>query len=88
MLHACTHNPKRKDCIYCQRAKLTHPGHYRVPECKKVDERATTPGERLIGDLCGPWPMAPRDEWMLFCLLDEASGLIGAFPLAGKVPGV
>ena len=31
--------------------------------------------------------MAPRGEWMLFCLLDEASGLIGAFPLAGKVPG-
>lgn len=87
MRHACTHEPKRHNCEICMRAKLQFPGHRRVKESKKSDERAKIHGERLIGDLCTPWPTAPRGEQTLFCVLDEFSGLLGAFPLLGKLPG-
>jgi len=87
MQHACTHFPKKADCEVCQRSKAQFPGHRRVNEEQRATDRATKTGERLVGDLCTPWPTAPRGENTLFCLLDEHSELVGAFPLLGKLPG-
>jgi cold shock CspA family protein len=85
--HWVDHTPKLATCPHCTRAKMTFAPTRRVPVSERAAEKATTTGERLIGDLAGPFPTAVRGERMLFVCYDEKSELLFAFPLAGKTPG-
>ena len=85
LCHYYDHFPRHPGCEECARANAQFPGHFKVPDGER--EVATTTGERLFGDLCTPWPTAPRGESTLFVVGDEHSGMVFGFPLLGKIPG-
>ena len=87
--HYFTHRPPHPNCEACRRAKLTFAPAKRVQgEAKKTaeEEKATVPGQRILADLCGPFPTAIRGENTLLCAMDEQSGTLFLYPLRGKTP--
>ena len=82
--HFFTHFPAHPNCPACMRGKLTTAVRHRSDQKLKLEERAHVPGERLLADLCGPWPRAVHNEDTLLVILEECTGLIFLFALKGK----
>ena len=85
--HYFTHSPAHPNCPACARGKLTNARRHRSDPQLKEEEKAKVPGERLMADLCGPWPTAVHNQNYLMCVLEESTGLIFLFALKGKTPG-
>ena len=66
------HRPARTDCPFCTAGKLTFPPHYRMEATEEADPIVA--GEKLLADLCGPWPNAIHDENTLLVMVDAGSG--------------
>ena len=85
--HYFTHSPAHPNCPACARGKLTNARRYKSDPELKEEEKAKVPGERLMADLCGPWPTAIHHQTYLMCVLEENTGMIFLYALKGKTPG-
>ena len=83
--HSLTHHPKHQQCGICRVAKLPFAPTRRVVGGRTIGV-GTAAGEKIQGDLCGPWPSTPSGERMLLCLRDDFSNIYHLCPLKGKLP--